>query len=330
MGRKRYLATRLLQTVFLLWFVLTFLFFFFRFLPGDYADLMLFSGAGQEAVDSFNARWGLNDPLHVQYFRYLVNFVQLDMGTSLQYRTPVFDYVKLKIFNTLILVAPAVTLGYVLGSILGTIFGYLRDTKVERYGIFSVITIGALPEFFLGIVFIVIFASWLDLFPTSGMIPNSVLLQYQDAPWWRPYLTLEFAKHYVLPFSVIVLRFLYTPTMVMRTSVVEVNGQDFIYYHKITGLPYVDRLSHLYKHSILPVITIYPVSMTRAISGLVLLEVVFNWPGIGFALVEAVLARDYPVVQFVFFMTAFFVIVSNFIVDVAYGVIDPRISLGES
>ena len=330
MGRKRYMAVRTLQTVFILWFVMTFLFFFFRLLPGNYSDLMLFSGASEEAVAAFRARWGLDDPLYVQYIRYLVNFVQLDMGTSLQFKIPVIDYVKLKIFNTLILVGPAITIGYILGSALGTVFGYLRDTKLEQYGVLSLITLGAFPEFFLGIVFILIFASWLNLVPTSGMISSSVTLQYQDAAWWRPYLTTDFATHYILPFGVIVLRFLYTPTMVMRTSVVEVMGQDFVYYHKITGLPYAARLSHLAKHAVLPVITLYPVSMTRAISGLVLLEVVFNWPGIGFALVNAVLARDYPVVQFVFFMTAFFVIISNFVVDIVYGIIDPRITVGES
>ena len=87
------------------------------------------------------------------------------------------------------------------------------------------------------------------------------------------------------------------------------------------------QLRHIGKHSILPVITVYPISMTRAISGLVLIELVFNWPGIGLALVDAVLARDFPVVQFVFFLTAAFVILANFVIDVLYGVIDPRIDV---
>jgi peptide/nickel transport system permease protein len=113
----------------------------------------------------------------------------------------------------------------------------------------------------------------------------------------------------------------------MRTSVVEVMGQDFIYYHKVTGLPYISKLKHIGKHAILPVITLYPVSMTRAISGLVLIELVFNWPGIGFALVQGVLQRDFPVVQFVFFITAAMVVIANFGVDLLYGIIDPRISV---
>jgi len=115
----------------------------------------------------------------------------------------------------------------------------------------------------------------------------------------------------------------------MRTSVVEILGQDFAYFQRATGLPKINRMKHLAKHASLPVITLYPVSMTRAIGGLVLLETVFNWPGIGLALIEAVLDRDIPVVQFVFFLVAAFVVFGNFVVDIVYGYIDPRISIDE-
>ena len=329
MSRVRYIGVRTVQTIFLLWLVLTFLFFFFRMMPGSFVDIMLFGGANQETIEAFKTKWGLNDPLYIQYWRYFINFLQLDMGTSLQFRTPVVEFVRVKIFNTLILAGPGITVGYVLGSVLGTVMGNRRGSKLERYGIISLITVGSFPGFFIGIILILIFSVWLNIFPTSGMVSAEVSAQYADAAWWRPYLTKDFAMHYVLPFSAVVLRFLYSPTMVMRTSVVEVMGQDFNYYNRVTGLPYVKRLNHLARHSILPVITLYPVSMTRAISGLVLLEIVFNWPGIGYALVQAVLSRDFPVVQFVFFVTAAVVIISNFAVDIIYGFIDPRISVGE-
>jgi len=123
----------------------------------------------------------------------------------------------------------------------------------------------------------------------------------------------------------VVCRYLFIPSLIMRTSVVEVMGQDYTEYHRLTGLPTAKRLRHVAKHASLPVITIYPVSLARALGGLVLVETVFNWPGIGFTLVEAVLGRDYPVVQFVFFVVAAFVIISNFLIDLLYGVIDPRI-----
>lgn len=329
MSRARYISVRTLQTIFLLWLVLTFLFFFFRLMPGSFVDIMMFGGANQETIQAFKAKWGLNDPLYIQYWHYLINFLNLDMGTSLQFRTPVVEFVQMKILNTLILAAPGITVGYILGSVIGTVIGNKRGSRLERYGIITLITIGSFPGFFIGIILILIFAVWLNIFPTSGMLSAEVSAQYAGAPWWRPYFTKDFALHYALPFTVVVLRFLYAPTMVMRTSVVEVMGQDFNYYSRVTGLPYVKRMRHLAEHSILPVITLYPVSMTRAISGLVLIEIVFNWPGIGYALVQAVLSRDFPVVQFVFFVTAAIVIIANFGVDIIYGFIDPRISVGE-
>jgi len=309
--------------------VLTFLFFLFRLMPGDFASLMMRQGASDAAVASFRERWGLDDPLYVQYWRYLVNFLQLDMGTSLQFRKPVWDYVAPKIFNTFILVAPSITFGYIIASVIGTVMGSNRGSKFEKYGVIALITTGAFPGFFVAILAIIAFGVHLNLVPTGSMFGVENIDRFADAPWWRPYLTVDFAAHYILPFSVIVVRYLFGPSLVMRTSVIEVMDQDFVYYQRVSGLPSLRRLRHLAKHSILPVVTLYPVSMTRALSGLVLIELVFNWPGIGFALIQAVYSRDTPVVMFVFFITAAFVIIANFVVDILYGVIDPRVSVGE-
>jgi peptide/nickel transport system permease protein len=193
------------------------------------------------------------------------------------------------------------------------------------------VTVGAFPGFFIAILMILIFSGFLGIFPAGGLASGNTLAQYgsREGINWGLYFTADFAWHYVLPFATVVLRFFYTPTLTMRTSVNEVSNQDFMYYHKISGLPGLSRLRRLIRHASLPVITLYPVSMTRAISGLVLIEMVFNWPGIGFTLVQSVFARDYPVVQFVFFITAVVVIFGNLLIDILYGVIDPRVTLGE-
>lgn len=329
MNRLRYFAIRTGQTVILLLLILTFLFFLFRLLPGSYTDLMVFQGASPEVVAEIREKWGLNEPLSVQYKHFIWNYLTLDAGTSLQFRKPVWEIVRMKIFNTFILVGPAITAAYLLGSLIGTFFGVNRDSLIDKYGSVPLISVGMVPEFFTSILLIIIFANWFNIFPTGGMIPPEVATRFADAPWWRPYLTSEFLYHYILPFLAVFLRYFYLPVLIMRTNVVEVMGQDFIEYHRISGLPSKNRFQHVLKHSILPVITLYPVSMTRAISGLVLIETVFNWPGIGYALVEAVLSRDYPVVQFVFFIAAVFVILSNYLVDILYSVIDPRVSVDE-
>ncbi|MFC7157007.1 ABC transporter permease [Halomarina halobia] len=329
MGRARFLLVRTLQTVFMLWFALTFIFFFFRLLPGSFTDIMMFRGASPETIAAFEQKWGLNDPLHIQYVRYMRNFLVGDVGMSLQFRQPVWDFVKMKIFNSFILVAPAITVTYIIGSLIGGYLGEKRGQAIEKYGLPPIVFSGAFPEFFIAIVLIIVFAGWLNLFPTSGMFGFQSAGRFADAPWWRPYLTADFAHHYILPFTAVVFRYLYLPVLIMRTSVVEVLGQDFFFYHRMTGIPGGNRMRHLLKHASLPVITLYPVSMTRAIGGLVLIEIVFNWPGIGYALVQGVLSRDFPVVQFVFFLVAAFVIIANFGVDVIYGIIDPRVSVGD-
>ncbi|MDX1747967.1 MAG: ABC transporter permease, partial [Halobacteriales archaeon] len=174
---------------------------------------------------------------------------------------------------------------------------------------------------------VVIFSGLLGWFPTAGMLSVETWVKTAEMAWWEKYVTLDFLRHWTLPFLVITLRYTLVPNLVMRTSIVEILGQDFIFYHKITGISKLRRWGHLAKHASLPVITLYPVSMTRSIGGLVLVEVVFNWPGIGSALVNAVFARDIPVIQFVFFTIASMVIVANFGIDILYGLIDPRVSV---
>lgn len=329
MSRLRYIGLRAIYTIFLLWLVLTLLFFFFRALPGSYLDVLRAEGASPEAIATYKAAWGLDQPLHTQYFRYVMNFLQLEMGNTLQYSIPVWDYVSKRILNTVVLVLPGLTIGYVIGTVLGTILGNSRGSRLENYGVFSLVMVGSLPRFFIAILVVIVFGINLDILPTGGMLSAEGTALYSSAAWWRSYLTLDFFYHWILPFSVTVLIGLYPSAMVMRTSIVEVSGQDFMYYNKVSGLPYGKRLARMASHAILPVITLYPISLGQAISGLVLIELVFNWPGIGFTLIEAVFARDYPVVQFVFFVTAAFVIVANFVIDILYGVIDPRITIGE-
>lgn len=321
---RRYFAVRSIQTVVMLALVMTALFILFRSMPGDFTSQMATAGANEEALQKIREQWHLDEPIYVQYYHYLANLIQGNLGESPVYRVDVWEFTKMRIFNTFILVAPAMTFTYIFGAVIGTVVGSSRGSKLERFGTIPVIGAGSSPAFFTAIILIVIFSIWLNIFPTSGMLsPGS----NEGVQWWMPYLSWDFAIHYTLPFAAIVARYLFIPALIMRNSVVEVMGKDFTEYYRLTGLPKMTRLRHIAKHASIPVITIYPVSLARALGGLVLIETVFNWPGIGFTLVEAVLARDYPTVQFVFFVVAAFVIISNFIVDLVYGVIDPRIRL---
>lgn len=324
----QYFIKRTVITIFLIYLVATFLFFLFKAMPGSFLDIVTASGASPEKVEALRQQWGLDDPLWVQYVRYFGNLFTGDAGQSLKFGIPVTELVGRRLANTLILVGPGILLGYLLGSIAGMLMGVNRGSILDNYGIFPVTILGTVPEFFIGILLIIVFSSVLGIFPSSGALSleasrdlgqNYGLLEM----WTHP----SFTAHYILPFSTVVLRYLFLPTLIMRTSVVEVSGQDFSYYNRMKGLTRRTQLKHITKHASLPVITVLPASLTRAIGGMVLIEVVFNWPGIGKLLIDSVVFRDIAVVQFVFFLVAVWVILGNYFVDLFYSVIDPRITV---
>jgi len=320
-----YLAKRTAQTVFLLFLVLTFLFFLLRLMPGSFTSVLLAEGASEEAIAAFEQKWGLNQPLYVQYYQYLQNFIMLDLGNSLQNGEPVWEYTRIRILNTLLLGVPAISLSYILGTLFGSYMGFNKGSKSERSGLIGVLFIGSFPSFFLAMVMVIVFAGILGIFPTGGLASIETITS--NMAWYEVYFTSDFLLHWTLPTVTIMLRYLFLPTTTMRTSLTEVSDQEFMFYHAVSGLPATDQIRRLMRHSILPVITLYPISIAQSMSGLVLIETVFNWPGIGYTIVQAVFARDFPVLMFLFFITAALVIISNFVVDILYMYIDPRISL---
>lgn len=328
MSKASYYLRRTVISFLLVLGIASALFFFFRALPGDYATLLAQSGASPEQVQALRAQWGLNDPLWKQYLRFMANMFTGDFGTSHVANRPVWEYVRPALLNSFILVAPAILTAYALGALYGTLMGSRQGSLLDKYGMIPPTTIGTTPDFFIGILLIYVFAGYLNLFPTQGILSIETYDALgQDASSLDIFLTLDFWWHYTLPFLAIVLKYLYYPSLVMRGSIVEVKGQDFAYYHRVKGLARRTQLRHLMRHASLPVVTLLPVSMARAISGLVLIEVVFNWPGIGKLLIDSVLARDTPVLQFVFLLVAVWVIIGNYVVDILYSVIDPRIAI---
>lgn len=335
MSTGRYVIKRSLASLGLIVLVTSALFFAFRLMPGDFTSIFAQSGAGPETVEQMTEKWGLDDPLYVQYLRYMENMLTADVGNSFRFGTSVWELTKWRLLNSFILVGPAITIAYIVGSLFGGVLGNRRGSRLEQWGISGAVLIGAIPSFFTGIVLIIIFSSILGWFPTGGAISSETLRSLSQSVSGEVtpldyYKTSDFWWHYVLPFATIFIKYLYFPTLIMRTNVVEMSDQGFMFYHRLSGISPFSELGKLIKHSSLPVITLYPVSMTRAIGGMVLVEVVFNWPGIGSLLIDSVLARDFPVIQFIFFLVAVWVILGNFAVDIIYGVIDPRVRVEQN
>jgi peptide/nickel transport system permease protein len=182
---SRYFIVRTIQSLFTIWFIITFLFFVFKLMPGDFATLMLLGGAGEESIAAFREQWGLNDPIHIQYLAYLSNLLQGNFGTSIVYRKPVISFVGSAIFNSFILVAPGITIAYILGSAFGLVTGTNRGSLLEKYGIVPIILLGAIPAFFTSILLILIFSVKLGLLPTSGMISSETEALLRDSAWYE-------------------------------------------------------------------------------------------------------------------------------------------------
>ena len=249
MSRIRYVVQRTLVTAVLILLVATALFLFFRFMPGDYTALLIQQGMSPEQAQRLQAKWGLDAPLYVQYFRYITNMLTADAGESFRFGQPVWELVRPRILNSFILVAPAITATYIIGGLLGAVIGRYRGGLFEKSSIIGVSVFHSIPDFFLGILLIAAFSETAGLFPTSGMLSPQTSIMLQDQPYWERFLRVEFWMHYVLPFATITLYFMQYPALIMRNSVVEVSGQEFLHYHRLKGIPRVALLRKLIRHA---------------------------------------------------------------------------------
>jgi len=324
MSRLSYYARRVVVTVVLIWGVATFLFFAVHAMPGDYATVLGGHGMSQQALQQLRAQWGLNQPLYVQYWQYITNLATGHAGVSRRTGAPVIATVSKAFWNTAIITIPALILAFIIGTLYGGLMGNNPGSRLEKYGIIPPTVFGTTPDFFLAFILLFLFVTWLGMFP-SGNLASLQTYRSVDTHW-KIYFTGDFLKHAALPFITITLKYVYFPALLMRGSVVEARGQEFANYERLLGLTRSTRFKHLMKHASLPVITILPAVTATSISAQVLIEYVFNWPGLGRLLLLSVLQRDTPVIQFLFLVIAVWIIIGNFVVDIAYTVIDPRIT----
>lgn len=318
-----FLIRRLIHTIVTLFMVLTMMWCLFRLIPGD--PLVIFLGQGElspEILDGIREAWGLNQPLYVQYFSYIKNFVTGDLGMSFFFRKPVADLLWEPLLNTLILMVPAVLIAIALGIGIGSWLGWRHGQKSEALGSVLLLIPRTMPNFWIAIVALSLFSYHLGWFPTGGMrtmafIPESPI---QELPGY------DVAIHLILPLMVAIILFTSDPALIMRTSMVEVTKEDFVTFGRARGMRdgSLKRLAR--RNALLPVVTYSAIMIGYAFGGQVLLETVFSWPGMGRLMVNAVNHRDYPLAQAAFFLMAFIVIILNFIVDILYVVLDPRVS----
>lgn len=317
---RAYILRRLAQSVMVVLAVTTIMFFMFRVMPADPTVLMVEQGMSDAAREAQLEAWGLTGSLWQQYFRYMGNLLRFDFGSSFFYRSPVWDVLLPRIVHTLWIAVPGLLLGALVGSALGMLVGWARrGGATERGGILIATVIRGTPSFIISIILLVVFSSWLDLFPAFGMGGTG------GQEGFGRFLRLEFLHHLVLPLLAVVIYFIPENLLLMRSGVVENRTEDYIELVRAKGVSDTRVAWHAARNSMLPMITWLFPALAETIAGVVVVEIVFSWPGVGRELVLAVTRQDYPVAQAAFFLLAVMIVVANLAADLVYGKLDPRV-----
>ncbi|GAP07690.1 ABC-type dipeptide/oligopeptide/nickel transport systems, permease components [Anaerolinea thermolimosa] len=303
-----------------------------RLMPGDpvaaitarIAQGMSNSTGMKEVYEQYATLFGTNRPLLEQFFLYVRNVLQGNFGSSFsQYPRPVADILKSSILWTIGLQFPAIIVGWLIGNTLGALAAYLKkgfDKVLMPISIF----ISNFPAFGMAIILMVIFAVDLKWFPTSGgygfdMIPNFS---------WD--FIVSVIHHYQLPFWSIVLIAIGGQAIGMRSmSIYELNA-DYVKYSRFLGIKDSTIVRYVFRNAMLPQITGLALSIGTMVGGALVAEIVFSYPGLGYTLLNGVMGQDYPLISAVTLIITIMVLLANFLIEIAYGLIDPRIKAAQS
>ena len=313
----KYFIKRVLQAVPLLLLITILCFALIDFAPYDAIDARITDKMTKEQIEQMKIDAGLYDPMPVQYLRWLNNLLHGDLGQSLINRTNIASDLKEKIPNTIILVLPAYATAFLLAIGLGLLAGRYKDSWVDKI-INSMSSIGlAVPTFFVALLFIYYFGLKLDLFPVMGMH------SFNDDSF------KDFLHHFVLPYSVLTIGFLPDLVRYVRSSTITQFEEDYVTVQKAFGSGSgTILLRHVSKNVLLPMITKLGLALPMLVTGAVITETVFAWPGIGVYFTTAIRNLDYPIVMAILVLSGTLVILGNLISDIICALIDPRVREG--
>ncbi len=301
---QRYILNRVLQSVIAL-LILSVVIFGLGRLTGDPVVLLLPPDATQEAEDLLRASLGLDQPLPVQYWLFISNAARLEFGDSLKARRPVTELIKPKVIISLKLGIVAMGITLLMGIPLGVLAAVKRGTPLDTMANMIAVLGQSLPQFWVGIMLIQIFTVRLDLLPASGT---------------------GGITHYILPAFTLGWFVAAGIMRLLRSSMLEALDGEYIKMARIKGLPEWKIVwKHTLKNALIPVLTFGGSYLAAFITGAILVETVFAWPGVGRLVYDAIIWRDFPVLQSLILMIAAVVISVNLIVDILYAYVDPRI-----
>lgn len=317
----RYVARRALRVVVTLFVVVTFNFWLFHLLPGNYAQLAGRAGAlSPRAVQALKASYGLDKSTRQQYVIYLKHVATFNWGTSFTSHDPVSTLVWGAFLNTLILVTPALVLMLVVGILLGVVAGWRRGSKLDTTIVTTSLGLWSLPTFWFGMMLVLTFSVWFGGLPVAGMETYGA---YYPTIFDKGY---DIGLHLLLPTLTIALVSVGQFVLIMRNSVADVGDSEYMVTARAKGIrPRRMLWRHAVPNAMLPTYTLAALNLGILISTTIQVETVFSWPGLGLLIYNAVNTRDYPVLEASFLLIAVVVVLTNFVVDLTYALLDPRI-----
>src|SRR6188508_2045695 len=332
---RKYALVRLALVLPMIWILLTLVFLLMRVAPGDPISASLGGHAPQSQIDEIKAELGYDEPIWKQYFQYLGQIARGNLGTTITDRRPVTDIVRENGAATLELTFYAMIVAIIVGVTFGLLAGRYRDTWIDGGGRLFGIFIYATPVFFLGLMAQLFFGSYLGWLPTSDRASPLVDATLQththiytiDTLWngdWNAFV--DVVKHLILPAVTLGLVTAGVFIRLVRVNVIRTMKDDYIEAARARG---IDERSvvyhHAFRNALVPVITVVGLTVALLLSGAVLTETTFNWPGIGKTLITYLQNRDYAAVQGIIVVFALVVVVASLIIDFVNAYIDPRI-----
>lgn len=323
MSKLSYTVKRFIQFVVTIWALITTIFIGFRVMPGDPTAYIVSPYLDADARQQIIANYGLNEPLYIQYLKFIESVLNGNLGYSFHSNQPVADIIATYLPASLVLMLVATLIAYSIGIIFGVYAGWNRGSAGEKGVVLTALTGRSFPAFWTGIVGLWMFGSYLGWLPMTGMSN----IGGGKEPLIQLMFTVEFWRHMILPVLVLSFYYMGYPLLIMRSSMLDVVGEEYINLCRAKGLSErAIMFRHAARNAMLPTITASAIAIGFAVGGNVLVETVFGWPGIGRELVNSVLRRDYPVAQGIFLVFSAVVVFMNLVADLVYGWFDPRVT----
>ena len=322
--RIEYLAWRIFYSLLAFVMSVTLTFVLLHAMPGDYLHVILPHLAEKNplATELFKEQFGLDRSLVEQYVLYVLNVLQGNWGYSIQYGLPVTTVIMGKLCWTMVILLPATLLSILIGVAIGSYSGWTSGSLADSVTFKIMIFLGAVQSYWWAIFLILVLGFYLDLFPLGGYMSIKSLdegLQLHDVLY-----------HAALPIVALTLATVPGIYYLMRNSMLQTVGQDYILTARSKGLSEMEILQHhALKNAMLPMVTLMAMELAHMIMGSVFIETIFSWPGMGFLTFEALRVRDLPLLQGIFLMDTLIIILANVAADLSYPFIDPRAKVGE-